>query len=135
MDLSFEYYRVLEGVKRRMDQEFIERMKQRLLEMKKEILENLAHENEEFRELVENDDSKDLVDVASSDIDKKMLSTVGDQEMKRLRLIESALARIESGAYGYCLKSGKPIPKERLEAIPYALYTVEEQAQMERRNR
>jgi len=133
--LSFEYYRVLEGVKRRMDQEFIERMKQRLLEMKKEILENLAHENEEFRELVENDDSKDLVDVASSDIDKKMLSTVGDQEMKRLRLIESALARIESGAYGYCLKSGKPIPKERLEAIPYALYTVEEQAQMERRNR
>lgn len=118
-----------------MDQEFIERMKQRLLEMKKEILENLAHENEEFRELVENDDSKDLVDVASSDIDKKMLSTVGDQEMKRLRLIESALARIESGAYGYCLKSGKPIPKERLEAIPYALYTVEEQAQMERRNR
>jgi len=135
LDLSFEYYRVLEGVKRRMDQEFIERMKQRLLEMKKEILENLAHENEEFRELVENDDSKDLVDVASSDIDKKMLSTVGDQEMKRLRLIESALARIESGAYGYCLKSGKPIPKERLEAIPYALYTVEEQAQMERRNR
>jgi RNA polymerase-binding transcription factor DksA len=55
--------------------------------------------------------------------------------MRRLRLIESALARVENGKYGICLKSGKPIPRERLEAIPYALYRIEEQNEMERKNR
>jgi RNA polymerase-binding transcription factor DksA len=36
--------------------------------------------------------------------------TVGD--------IDEALARIEAGTYGYSVVSGKPIPRERLEAIP-----------------
>lgn len=118
-----------------MDKKFVERMKQKLLDMKKEILENLIAENEDFQNIVDTDDSKDLVDIASTDIDKRVLGALGAQEMKRLRLIESALARIEAGKYGICLKSGKPIPKERLEAIPYALYRVEYQSELERRNR
>lgn len=118
-----------------MDSAFVEKMKKRLEEMKAEILENLMQEDAEFREIVGTGDTKDLVDVASSDIDKKILSSLGGQEMKRLRLIEAALARIENGGYGICLKSGKPIPTERLEAIPYALYRVEYQNEIERRNR
>lgn len=118
-----------------MDSAFIEKMKNRLEEMKAEILNNLMQEDEEFREIVGSSDTKDLVDVASSDVDKKILSSLGSQEMKRLRLIEAALARIENGGYGICLKSGKPIPEERLEAIPYALYRVEYQNEIERKNR
>lgn len=118
-----------------MDKDFIEKMKGRLEEMKTEIMENLLQEDAEFREIVGANDTKDLVDVASSDIDKKILSSLGSQEMKRLRLIEAALARIENGGYGICLKSGKPIPEERLEAIPYALYRVEYQNEIERKNR
>lgn len=118
-----------------MDQDFVERMKTKLLDMKSEILNKLVAEDEEFRDIVEKDDSKDLVDIASSDIDKSTLEALGTQEMKRLRLIEAALARIENGKYGMCLKSGKPIPKERLEAIPYALYRIEYQNEVERRNR
>ena len=121
--------------KENMDNEFIEKMKNRLEEMKADILQNLLQEDEEFREIVGANDTKDLVDVASSDIDKKILSSLGSQEMKRLRLIEAALARIEKGGYGICLKSGKPIPQERLEAIPYALYRVEYQNEIERRSR
>ncbi|MFW5789373.1 MAG: TraR/DksA C4-type zinc finger protein, partial [Spirochaetota bacterium] len=63
------------------------------------------------------------------------LEALGTQEMRRLRLIEAALVRIENGKYGFCLKSGKPIPRERLEAIPYALYRIEYQNEVERRNR
>jgi RNA polymerase-binding transcription factor DksA len=118
-----------------MDQAFVERMKQKLLDMKAEILQKLLAEDEEFRDIVDKDDSKDLVDIASSDIDKSTLEALGTQEMKRLRLIEAALVRIENGKYGICLKSGKPIPKERLEAIPYALYRIEYQNEVERRNR
>lgn len=118
-----------------MDKAFVGQMKQKLLDMKKEILEKLLADDEEFRDIVDNDDSKDLVDIASTDIDKTTLEALGSQEMKRLRLIESALVRIENGKYGICLKSGKPIPKERLEAIPYALYRIEYQNEFERRNR
>lgn len=118
-----------------MDTEFVERMRTKLLAMKEDILKNLMAENEDFQELVNADDSKDLVDIASSDIDKKTLDALGAQDMKRLRLIEAALGRIENGRYGICMKSGKMIPKERLEAIPYALYRIEYQNEIERRNR
>lgn len=118
-----------------MDQEFILQMKTRLLEMKEEIIQNLIHEDEDFREIAASNDSKDLVDVASSDIDKRLLNALSAQDMKRLRLIDAALARIENGKYGFCLGTGRPIPRERLEAIPYALYTIEYQAEIDRKNR
>jgi RNA polymerase-binding transcription factor DksA len=40
--------------------------------------------------------------------------------------IDEALARIEAGTYGYSEASGRPIPRERLEAIPWATVLVEE---------
>jgi RNA polymerase-binding transcription factor DksA len=116
-----------------MDKAFEKKMQKRLLDMKADILRNLAQENEEFQELVDGDASKDIADIASTDIDKNMLGALGSQELKRLRLIESALGRIETGRYGICLRSGQPIPKERLEAIPYALFRVEYQNEVERR--
>lgn len=45
----------------------------------------------------------------------------------QLQEIEDALKRIEDGTYGYSVKSGKPIPYERLEAQPTAKYLVEEE--------
>jgi RNA polymerase-binding transcription factor DksA len=40
--------------------------------------------------------------------------------------IDEALARIRQGRYGYSLISGHPLPKARLEAIPWATVLVEE---------
>ncbi|HSJ91127.1 MAG TPA: hypothetical protein VK917_03605 [Ilumatobacter sp.] len=40
--------------------------------------------------------------------------------------IDAALDRIKAGTYGYSVVSGRPIPKERLEAIPWASVLVEE---------
>ncbi len=39
--------------------------------------------------------------------------------------IDAALERLDNGVYGICVESGKPIPKERLEAIPWASQRVE----------
>ena len=44
-----------------------------------------------------------------------------------LSRIERALTKMEEGTYGLSDRSGKPIPKERLEAVPYATLRVEEQ--------
>ena len=96
---------------------FVKKMRKRLEDMKRDILEQLAAESAEFRKLAESEDRADLVDVASGEIDRSMLQVLGEQELKRLRLIEAALGRMEEGHYGTCLKTGKPIPEQRLEAI------------------
>jgi RNA polymerase-binding transcription factor DksA len=40
--------------------------------------------------------------------------------------IDAALARLGTGTYGYSVVSGRPIPRERLEALPWATELVEE---------
>jgi DnaK suppressor protein len=52
---------------------------------------------------------------------------------RRLGLVERALAKIEEGTYGLCDATGEPIPRERLEAVPEAVYTVEAQKSREAR--
>ena len=43
-----------------------------------------------------------------------------------LTQVDRALGRIEAGTYGVSELSGKPIPRERLEAVPYAARLVDE---------
>ena len=50
-----------------------------------------------------------------------------------LAAVERAEARIEAGTYGVSVESGEPIPDERLEAIPTAERTAQEQARFEGR--
>jgi DnaK suppressor protein len=118
-----------------MDEAFLRKMRNILLAQKKEILRNLASESEDFRTIIEDMDPKDLADVAADDIDRKTLEALGSVELRRLQLIESALSRVENKMYGLCAKCGKKIPRERLEAIPYALMCINCKSSEERRNR
>ena len=121
--------------KGKIDQGFIQRMEQSLTDLKKEIISNLITNNEDFKEIVEGMDPKDLADIASDDIDRRMIEAIGSQELRRLKLIDSALTRIQQGKYGLCMKCGIKIPKDRLEAIPYALMCIDCKTEEERRNR
>jgi RNA polymerase-binding transcription factor DksA len=49
--------------------------------------------------------------------------------------IDNALGRIERGTYGICEMSGRPIPLPRLRAVPFARFTVECQAEIEKRKK
>jgi RNA polymerase-binding protein DksA len=118
-----------------MNQDFISQIKQSLTILKTGIISNLIASSEDFKEIVEGMDPKDLADVASDDMDRKMIEALGSQELKRLKLIDSALTRIEQGKYGLCVKCGKRIPQDRLEAIPYALMCIDCKTAEERRNR
>jgi len=114
---------------------FIIKMEQLLQEEKSEIISTLVASNNEFKEIVDGMDPKDLADIASDDIDRRMIEMLGSQELKRLKLIESAQTRIKQGKYGHCIKCDRPIPPERLEAIPYALMCIDCKSEEERRNR
>jgi DnaK suppressor protein len=45
--------------------------------------------------------------------------------------IDDALWRIESGTYGMCAACGKPIPEERLDAVPYATLCLDDKRRQE----
>jgi DnaK suppressor protein len=56
------------------------------------------------------------------------------QRLERdLEAIERAEQRVEEGTYGRSIESGEPIPDGRLEAVPWAEYTAEEQARVDAR--
>jgi RNA polymerase-binding transcription factor DksA len=117
------------------DQEFIDKMEASLTTLKSEIVDALIAGSQDFRNIMEGMDSKDLADIASDDIDRKMIEAIGSQELKRLKLIESALTRIKQNKYGHCIKCNCQIPQDRLIAIPYALMCIECKTEEERRNR
>jgi RNA polymerase-binding transcription factor len=50
----------------------------------------------------------------------------------QLEAVERAEKRLEDGTYGFSVESGEPIPRERLEAIPWAERTTEEQERSDR---
>ncbi|MHC6202209.1 TraR/DksA family transcriptional regulator [Breznakiellaceae bacterium SP9] len=118
-----------------MNEEFLARIEKSLTDLKTDIISTLVTGNEDFKEIVGGMDPKDLADIASNEIDRKMIETLGSQGSKRLKLIDSALIRIKQGKYGLCTKCGKYIPEARLEAIPYALMCIECKSAEERRNR
>jgi DnaK suppressor protein len=63
-------------------------------------------------------------------------TAVDDALARRLRAqleaVERAEKRLEDGTYGFSAESGEPIPRERLEAIPWAERTTEEQERYDR---
>ena len=118
-----------------MEKIFQDTMRESLLALKEEIIETLISENEDFKDLVEDMDPKDLADIAAEDIDRKNLETLSAQDIRRLRKIDSALSRMENGRYGVCARCNKKIPKQRLEAIPYAVMCIECKSSDERKNR
>ena len=118
-----------------MEKDFTTKMKEILIEMKKEIVSQLMATSSDFNDVVEGVEVKDEIDIASDGIDRSILATLGTKDLNRLKLIDSALSRIEQGKYGLCMKCGKKIPQARLEAIPYALMCIECKSAEERRNR
>ena len=115
-----------------LDQEFIEQQKQRLLELKSELerVRGGLQEDERFRAEEEEDFTQhDSGDMSQSLFTREVDATVERQVERRLENVERALQKIEEGTYGLSDESGEPIPSGRLEAVPEATRTVEEQQQ------
>src|ERR1700731_2117696 len=74
-------------------------------------------------------------DAGSDAYDRDFALSLLSQEQDALYEIDQALKRIELGSYGTCEMSGKPIPRARLEAIPFARFTVECQSQLEKQSK
>ena len=64
-------------------------------------------------------------DLGSNEEIRETNYTLIEKQKDKLEQITAALDRIETGNYGICIVTGEPIQKGRLEAMPYALHSVE----------
>jgi len=106
-----------------------------LVRTKEELMASLISESKDFEAIVDAMEPKDLADLAADDIDKKTLEALNQKDLRKLRLIDSALSRLKNGRYGLCMRCGTKIPSERLKAKPYALMCIDCKSLEERKLR
>ncbi len=64
-------------------------------------------------------------DAGSDNFEQEFTLGLMGNEQEMLREIEEALHRIVNGTYGICVATSKPITKARLQAKPWAKYSIE----------
>lgn len=101
--------------------------KKLLLEKREEILNNLGKlKEQEMTSTVKESAGENsaysfhMADVGTDNMEREKAFFFATQEGRFLYHIEQAIERIEKGTYGLCQECGKPIGKERLEAVPHA---------------
>lgn len=72
-----------------------------------------------------------MADVGTDTYDQDFMLGLAEAERKQLAEIDDALLRIQQNTYGVCVMTGNPIPEARLEAKPWAKYTIEAARQLE----
>ena len=119
---------------------FTRKQKQKLLELRDAMVDSMAGVAQgTLRSRAEGSEASAFgmhqADAGSDAYDRDFALSLLSQEQDALYEIDEALKRIELGTYGKCEMSGKPIPHARLEAIPFARFTVECQLQLEKQSK
>jgi len=104
---------------------------QNLIELRERLTSQMSGLAKESQAEMENY-SLHMGDSGTDNFDRDFALSLLSSDQDALYEIDEAIKRIEKGTYGVCELTAKPIPKARLEAIPWARFTVEAQAQLER---
>jgi len=113
-----------------LDREFVEHQRARLEELRAQLVGVRDGAQEDRRDLAEQQEDftqHDSGDMSHSLFTSEVDATLERQVERRLERVQRALRKIEEGTYGLSDDSGEPIPRGRLEAVPEAVRTVEEQ--------
>jgi RNA polymerase-binding protein DksA len=110
----------------------VQRFRDSLLTERRRVLgaiENLHEENpgslsDETGELVIGVDNHPA-DTATETFDRELEYTLEENSEHVLEEIDQALRRIDEGTFGICRTCGRPIPSERLEALPWATQCID----------
>ena len=108
--------------------EDLERFRQRLETERAAVESRIEARDQDVQATVRDEEGVgDQADEAGLLYDREQAIDDADLERDTLEQIDRALQRIDAGTYGVSEVSGKPIPIDRLEAVPYATTLVDEQ--------
>lgn len=114
------------------DAKFLEAQLQLLLEERAALTGQALRLEDEANQLIEDQEMGDVEfgeEGGQGDtmvVERERDLALSAQARQMVADIDAALQRMDEGTYGYSVVSGKPIPRERLEAIPWASVLVEE---------
>jgi DnaK suppressor protein len=119
---------------------FLRKQKGKLLQLRDSLLDSMMGVSRDtLRSRAEGSEASAFgmhqADAGSDAYDRDFALSLLSQEQDALYEIEEALKRVDAGTYGICEMSGKQIPHARLEAIPFARFTVECQTQIEKQKK
>ena len=116
-----------------LDVAFVEKQRQQLLRLRATLVAaaQVAESEEGDVKTQRTGDALELEDDAQGLDALERDGNLVVRAMERLERVDRALRKIEEGTYGLSDRSGKPIPRERLEAVPDALYTLSEEEVLE----
>ena len=102
-----------------------------LLDLRGRLLNQMSDLKRESAEEMTNY-SMHMADSGTDNFDRDSALSLLSSDQDAVYEIEEALKRIEKNSYGMCELTDKPIPKMRLNAIPWTRFTVDAQAKLER---
>ncbi len=115
---------------------------ERLLRERERIMREMGHLENTVLKVNPKDGSSEMsgysfhmADAGTDSMEREISFDLASKEGKLLREIDEALRRIYNGVYGICEVSGVTIARARLEALPWARYTVAEQEKLEKEQR
>lgn len=107
-----------------MEVENLEKTKQQLLQLRKEILQGARDAQRESLNLGQ-DGVADIGDMSSTSYQLDVIRSLGETQRARIRDIDAALDRIDQGVYGICAACEEPIAPRRLEVRPFSRYCID----------
>ncbi|ARM30502.1 molecular chaperone DnaK [Prosthecochloris sp. HL-130-GSB] len=113
-----------------LNDEELEHFKSLLLKRREEVLRDLdilrsSLSEESVEDSINSNYSMHMADHGTETMDREQRFMFIARDEKYLGYIDQALERIRNKTYGMCVKSGKPIPKKRLEAVPHTSVRIE----------
>lgn len=116
-----------------MDPKKTDTYRERLLSMKKELLDTLKNRYEDAINFTSENTGNDFADDAYNLYNKNLMLGRVETDALKLRLVEQALKRLEDGTYGYCIECGDEIDEKRLKYVPFARYCTECKSELEKK--
>jgi DnaK suppressor protein len=126
---------IVQNDKVRFEPAFLETKRSQLKALREALVGNSTATLKEESELNAgaNGEAREFEDDAQKLTTLELEGTLEARDTVRLINVERALRKIDEGTYGVSDVSGEPIPIERLNAVPEAIYTLAEQAAMDQK--
>ena len=124
----------MSGQNANMDPLFVEQQRKRLVALREQLLSGQKQSLTNARTFGENhwEEAQEFEDAGQRMAESEIQEGLHDVEGRQLRAIDRALQKIDERTYGLSDVSGEPIPKARLEMVPEASLTVQEEEEREK---
>jgi RNA polymerase-binding protein DksA len=115
----------------------LEHFRELLLAKRRELLGDMSSMEREALRSAQGSNLSNLpihmADMGTDNYEQEFTLGLVEKDRQLLREINTALAKLQDGTYGLCEGTGKPISKQRLEAQPWAKFSIEHARELEKR--